>query len=71
VLSAAGSRYRGTRAGLGFTNATAFSPTDVMPLARWAKTASKTERTIINAAGLVQGIVLVTFPAASPSWPRH
>src|SRR6516225_2404889 len=27
--------------------------------------ASKTERTIINAAGLVQGIVLVTFPAAS------
>jgi MFS family permease len=27
--------------------------------------ASKTERTIINAAGLVQGVVLVTFPAAS------
>jgi MFS family permease len=27
--------------------------------------ASKTERTIINAAGLVQGIVLVTFPALS------
>jgi MFS family permease len=27
--------------------------------------ASKTERTIINAAGMVQGIVLVTFPAAS------
>ena len=27
--------------------------------------ASKTERTIINAAGLAQGIVLVTFPAAS------
>jgi fucose permease len=27
--------------------------------------ASKTERTIVNAAGLVQGIVLVTFPAAS------
>jgi hypothetical protein len=26
--------------------------------------ASKSERTIINAAGLVQGIVLVTFPAA-------
>ena len=24
---------------LGFTNATAFSPTDVMPLARWAKLA--------------------------------
>jgi len=27
--------------------------------------ASRTERTVINAAGLVQGIVLVTFPAAS------
>ena len=27
--------------------------------------ASKTERAVINAAGLVQGIVLVTFPAAS------
>jgi hypothetical protein len=27
--------------------------------------ASKTERTTVNAAGLVQGIVLVTFPAAS------
>ena len=27
--------------------------------------ASKTERTIINAAALVQGVVLVTFPAAS------
>ena len=27
--------------------------------------ASKAERTIINAAGLAQGIVLVTFPAAS------
>jgi hypothetical protein len=27
--------------------------------------ASKTERAIVNAAGLVQGIVLVTFPAAS------
>ena len=27
--------------------------------------ASKAERTVINAAGLVQGIVLVTFPAAS------
>src|SRR5271165_744242 len=26
---------------------------------------SKTERAVINAAGLVQGIVLVTFPAAS------
>jgi predicted anti-sigma-YlaC factor YlaD len=27
--------------------------------------ASKAERTVINAAGLAQGIVLVTFPAAS------
>ena len=27
--------------------------------------ASKAERTVINAAGLVQGVVLVTFPAAS------
>ena len=27
--------------------------------------ASKTERTVIDAAGLVQGIVLITFPAAS------
>lgn len=27
--------------------------------------ASKTERTVVNAAGLVQGIVLVTSPAAS------
>ena len=27
--------------------------------------ASKTERTVVNAAGLVQGIVLVRFPAAS------
>jgi MFS family permease len=27
--------------------------------------ASKAERTVINAAGLVQGTVLVTFPAAS------
>jgi len=27
--------------------------------------ASKSERTAVNAAGLVQGIVLVTFPALS------
>ena len=27
--------------------------------------ASRTERAVVNAAGLVQGIVLVTFPAAS------
>jgi hypothetical protein len=27
--------------------------------------ASKTERTVVNVAGLVRGIVLVTFPAAS------
>ena len=32
---------------------------------REGQMASKTERTIINAAGLAQGIVLVTFPAAS------
>jgi len=30
---------------LGFTNATAFSPTDVMPLARWAKLAMATQAT--------------------------
>jgi hypothetical protein len=27
--------------------------------------ASKTERTVVNVAGLVRGIVLATFPAAS------
>jgi len=31
---------------LGFTNATAFSPTDVMPLARWAKAAMTTQATV-------------------------
>ena len=30
---------------LGFTNATAFSPTDVMPLARWAKAAMTLQAT--------------------------
>ena len=30
---------------LGFTNATAFSPTDVMPLARWAKAAMTVQAT--------------------------
>jgi uncharacterized membrane protein len=30
---------------LGFTNATAFSPTDVMPLARWAKLAMTVQAT--------------------------
>ena len=30
---------------LGFTNATAFSPTDVMPLARWAKLAMAVQAT--------------------------
>src|SRR5215831_17898564 len=32
---------------------------------RGYRMASKTERTVVNVAGLVQGIVLVTFPAAS------
>jgi hypothetical protein len=32
---------------------------------REGQMATKTERTAINMAGLVQGIVLVTFPAAS------
>ena len=31
--------------------------------------ASKTERTVIDAAGLVRDIVLVTFPAARSRWP--
>jgi uncharacterized membrane protein len=31
---------------LGFTNATAFSPTDVMPLARWAKAAMTIQATV-------------------------
>jgi hypothetical protein len=31
---------------LGFTNATAFSPTDVMPLARWAKAAMTMQATV-------------------------
>ena len=31
---------------LGFTNATAFSPTDVMPLARWAKAAMTVQATV-------------------------
>jgi hypothetical protein len=39
---------------LGFTNATAFSPTDVMPLARWAKLAMATQATACLAVvGLV------------------
>jgi hypothetical protein len=40
---------------LGFTNATAFSPTDVMPLARWAKLAMA-----IQAAGslVILGLVI-------------
>jgi hypothetical protein len=40
---------------LGFTNATAFSPTDVMPLARWAKAAMT-----MQAAGslLILGLVI-------------
>jgi uncharacterized membrane protein len=40
---------------LGFTNATAFSPTDVMPMARWAKLAMS-----VQAAGslLILGLVI-------------
>ena len=40
---------------LGFTNATAFSPTDVMPLARWAEAAMT-----MQAAGslLILGLVI-------------
>ena len=40
---------------LGFTNVTAFSPTDVMPLARWAKAAMT-----MQAAGslLILGLVI-------------
>jgi uncharacterized membrane protein len=49
---------------LGFTNATAFSPTDVMPLARWAKMMMLAQAlmslvvlalVIANAVGLLQG----------------
>ncbi len=39
---------------LGFTNATAFSPTDVMPLARWAKLAMAVQATVsLMVLGLV------------------
>jgi hypothetical protein len=39
---------------LGFTNATAFSPTDVMPLARWAKLAMAAKATgCLAVVGLV------------------
>jgi uncharacterized membrane protein len=40
---------------LGFTNATAFSPTDVMPLARWAKLAMALQAT---ASLVVIGLVI-------------
>ena len=40
---------------LGFTNATAFSPTDVMPLARWAKLAMALQATSCLA---VMGLVI-------------
>ena len=40
---------------LGFTNATAFSPTDVMPLARWAKLAMAVQAT---ACLVVVGLVI-------------
>ena len=40
---------------LGFTDATAFSPTDVMPLARWAKLAMAVQAT---ACLIVMGLVI-------------
>jgi hypothetical protein len=40
---------------LGFTNATAFSPTDVMPLARWAKAAMTLQAT---ASLVILGLVI-------------
>ncbi len=40
---------------LGFTNATAFSPTDVMPLARWAKLSMALQAT---ASIVVLGLVI-------------
>jgi hypothetical protein len=40
---------------LGFTNATAFSPTDVMPLSRWAKLAMAVQAT---ACLVVMGLVI-------------
>ena len=48
---------------LGFTNATAFSPTDVMPLARWAK-AAMTVQAIVSLAvlGLVIARVVNILP---------
>jgi len=45
---------------LGFTNATAFSPTDVMPLARWAKAAMT-----IQAAGSLAILGLVIARAVN------
>jgi uncharacterized membrane protein len=45
---------------LGFTNATAFSPTDVMPLARWAKAAMT-----IQAAGSLAVLGLVIARAVN------
>jgi hypothetical protein len=40
---------------LGFTNATAFSPTDVMPLSKWAKLAMAIQAT---ACLVVMGLVI-------------
>ena len=40
---------------LSFTNATAFSPTDVMPLARWAKCAMA----IQSAVALLVGVLVI------------
>jgi hypothetical protein len=45
---------------LGFTNATAFSPTDVMPLARWAKAAMT-----VQAAGSLAVLGLVIARAVN------
>ena len=39
--------------------------TSMAAMAREAQVATRTESTVVNVAGLVQGIVLVTFPAAS------
>jgi hypothetical protein len=42
---------------IGFTNSTAFSPTDVMPLARWAK--------LMMAAQAVLSIVILSLVIAN------
>jgi uncharacterized membrane protein len=48
---------------LGFTNATAFSPTDVMPLARWAKLAMTVQAIVsLVILGLVIARVVNILP---------